>query len=118
MNGLSPLALEVLACLPVEQPTYTHGALVRDLAADAIDNPMFHTYNEVASGPNVQDRRRTIQRVLPQIRKFLVGKTGDEEALMIVHEPDALVGERNSYCLAVSAVRVVRAILAAKELAA
>jgi hypothetical protein len=97
---LSPLALEVLACLPVGQP----GASVPDLAEDCCCDPV---YVDVRIARVTVQNHRMVRRAIAAIRAAAPG-TARRHGVYVLEDSTAPYGRRRCYALTVEAGRWAR----------
>ncbi len=90
---LSPLELEVAACLPVGQPTAT----VPDLATDAFDDPLVS--GSIDPETSVTTRRRLVRNALSHLEHILGRATGERDAMRKAKDGSAKMGCRRLYAV-------------------
>jgi len=90
-HTLSPLALEVAACLPVDD----HGASIPELARDCFDATLVPGAVDLAT-PKHQ-RHRLVRNAIQELKRTLPRAVGDDEAIRSIHHPGAPPGTAHRY---------------------
>lgn len=99
-NGLSWLAREILAALPVSNRI---GTTVPDLAHDCFVNPMLGP----ATPAPIKKRRRLIGATIKRLDRYLRQELG-EPGLLHITDPKGAAGEKRTYALTPKAAAWVR----------
>jgi len=98
---LSPLAVEVLACLGGNAPV---GARVSEIATDVFSNPIWGFTGR--AGLSVQQQRRAVRDAIQELKSHFGRLLRDRNAVYAVHTQNVPFGtERIGYTLTSAAYR-------------